>query len=77
MPLSDTVTGRERASGHAEQHRWPGMQAAGEHVRRRRCRDGWVLAGGRGLGPDVRSRRAPRRRCIASIRISCGFRRSR
>ena len=34
MPLSDTVTGRERASGHAEQHRWPGMQAAGEHSRR-------------------------------------------
>jgi MFS family permease len=34
MPLSDTVTGRERASGHAEQHRWPGMQAAGEHFRR-------------------------------------------
>ena len=34
MPLSDTVTGRERASGHAEQHRWPGMPAAGEHSRR-------------------------------------------
>ena len=31
MSLSGTVTGRERASGHAEQHRWPGMPAAGEH----------------------------------------------
>jgi MFS family permease len=34
MPLSDTLTGRERSSGHAEQHRWPEMQAAGEHSRR-------------------------------------------
>ena len=31
MSLSGTVTGREPASGHAEQHRWPGMPAAGEH----------------------------------------------
>ena len=31
MSLSGTVTGRERASGHAEQHRRPGMPAAGEH----------------------------------------------
>ena len=31
MSLSGTVTGRERASGHGEQHRWPGMPAAGEH----------------------------------------------
>src|SRR5260370_16094507 len=34
MPLSDTQTGRERASGTAERHGWPGMQAAGEHSRR-------------------------------------------
>ena len=34
MSLSGTVTGRERASGHAEQHRWPEMPAAGEHSRR-------------------------------------------
>ena len=34
MSLSDTETGRERASGHAERHRWPGMQAAAEHSRR-------------------------------------------
>jgi MFS family permease len=31
MSPSGTVTGRERASGHAERHRWPGMPAAGEH----------------------------------------------
>ncbi len=29
MPQSDTQTSRERASGTAERHRWPGMQAAG------------------------------------------------
>ena len=34
MRLSDTQTGRERASGTAERRRWPGMQAAGEHSRR-------------------------------------------
>ena len=34
MPLSDTVTSRERASSNAERHRWPGMQAAAEHSRR-------------------------------------------
>src|SRR5580700_118008 len=34
MPLSDTETGRERASGNAEWHSWPGMQAAGEQPRR-------------------------------------------
>jgi hypothetical protein len=27
MPLSDTQTGRERASGTAEPHRWLTMQA--------------------------------------------------
>jgi predicted MFS family arabinose efflux permease len=31
MSLSDTQTRRERVSGTAERHRWPGMQAAGEH----------------------------------------------
>jgi MFS family permease len=34
MSLSDTVTGRERASGNAERHRWPEMPAAAEHARR-------------------------------------------
>jgi hypothetical protein len=34
MSLSDTETGRERASGNAEQHRWPEMPAAAEHSRR-------------------------------------------
>jgi hypothetical protein len=34
MPLSDTLTGRERASGTAERHRGPGMQAAGEQPQR-------------------------------------------
>ena len=34
MSLSGTQTSRERASGNAERHRWPGMQAAGEHSRR-------------------------------------------
>jgi predicted MFS family arabinose efflux permease len=31
MSLSDTQTRRERVSGTAERHRWPGMRAAGEH----------------------------------------------
>ena len=34
MSLSGTETGRERASGNAERHRRPGMQAAGEQPRR-------------------------------------------
>ena len=34
MSLSGTETSRERASGTAERHRWPGPQAAGEHSRR-------------------------------------------
>ncbi len=34
MPLSDTQTGRERASGNAERRRWPEMPVAGEHSRR-------------------------------------------
>jgi hypothetical protein len=34
MSLSDTETRRERASGTAERHRWPGIQAAGEQSRR-------------------------------------------
>ena len=34
MSLTGTVTGRERASATAERHRWPPMQAAGEHSRR-------------------------------------------
>ena len=34
MSLSDTDTSRARASGHAERHRWPGLQAAAEHSRR-------------------------------------------
>jgi|HubBroStandDraft_6_1064221.scaffolds.fasta_scaffold126976_1 MFS family permease len=31
MSLSDTQTRRERVSGTAERHRWPGMPAAGEY----------------------------------------------
>ena len=50
MPLSDTETVRDRASGHAERYRWPGMQAAGEHSRRttppRPARSGLVLLAG-------------------------------
>jgi hypothetical protein len=34
MPVSDTQTARERVGGIDERHRWPGMQAAGEHSRR-------------------------------------------
>jgi MFS family permease len=36
MSLADTETetGRERANGHAEQRRWPAIQAAGKHSRR-------------------------------------------
>jgi MFS family permease len=34
MSLSDTETGRERASGTAERHGWPGPQASGEQYRR-------------------------------------------
>src|SRR5260370_38109802 len=48
MSLSDTVTGRERASGTAERHRWPGMQAAREHSRRTappRAAAFWLVAG--------------------------------
>src|SRR5260370_26067902 len=48
MSLSDTQTGRERASGTAERHRWPGMQAAGEHSRRAappRAAAFWLVAG--------------------------------
>ena len=48
MPMSDTVTSRERASGSAERHRWPGMQAAAEHSRRTapsRAAAFWLVAG--------------------------------
>ena len=48
MSLSDTQTGRERASGTAERHRWPGMQAAREHSRRTappRAAAFWLVAG--------------------------------
>ena len=34
MTLTDTETGRERASVTAERHHWPAMQAAVEHSRR-------------------------------------------
>ena len=41
MSLSDTETGRERASGNAERHRWPEMQAAGSIPgAQRRCDGG-------------------------------------
>jgi MFS family permease len=46
--MSSTETVRERASGHAERHRWPGMQAAGEHSRRAAPRQAaafWLVAG--------------------------------
>ena len=49
MPLSGTEISRERASGNAEQHRWPGMQAAGEHSRRTappRAAAFWLVARG-------------------------------
>src|SRR5580693_2171598 len=47
MSLSDTQTRRERVSGTAERHRWPGMQAAGEHsVRPAPSRAAfWLVAG--------------------------------
>ena len=48
MTLSDTVTGRERASGTAERHRRPGPQAAGEPSRRpapSRAASFWLVAG--------------------------------
>ena len=48
MPLSDTETVRDHASGHAERYRWPGMQAAGEHSRRTtppRAAAFWLVAG--------------------------------
>jgi hypothetical protein len=47
MLLSGTATGRERASGNAERHRWPGMRAAGEHSRRTAPRAAafWLVAG--------------------------------
>jgi MFS family permease len=48
MLLSDTQTDRERASGNAEPHRWPGMQAAREHSRRPvlpRTAAFWLIAG--------------------------------
>ena len=38
MSLSDTVTGRERASGNAERHRWPEMPPAGLRSPARRAR---------------------------------------
>jgi MFS family permease len=34
MADTETKTGLERANGHAEQRRWPAIQAAGEHSRR-------------------------------------------
>jgi MFS family permease len=46
--VSDTQTSRERASGTAERHRWPGMQAAAEHSRRTapsRAAAFWLVAG--------------------------------
>src|ERR1700691_3043140 len=48
MSLSGTQTSRERASGNAERHRWPGMQAAGEHSRRTAPPRAafWLVAGG-------------------------------
>src|SRR5580693_3014376 len=47
MSLSDTQTRREGVSGTAERHRWPGMQAAGEHsVRPAPSRAAfWLVAG--------------------------------
>ena len=48
MFLSGTETGRERAGGSAERHRWPGMRAAGEHSRRTappRAAAFWLVAG--------------------------------
>src|SRR5260370_23412995 len=48
MPPPDTQTGRERASGTAERHRWTEMQAAREHSRRTappRAAAFWLVAG--------------------------------
>jgi hypothetical protein len=48
MPVSDTQTARERVGGIDERHRWPGMQAAGEHSRRPappRAAAFWLVAG--------------------------------
>ena len=48
MPLSDTVTTRERAGGTAERQRRPGTQAAGKHSRRTappRAAAFWLVAG--------------------------------
>ncbi len=48
MPLSGTQTSRERASGNAERHRWPGMRATGERSRRTappRAAAFWLVAG--------------------------------
>ena len=48
MVLSGTKTGRERASGNAERHRWPGMQPAAGHSRRTapsRAGAFWLVAG--------------------------------
>jgi predicted MFS family arabinose efflux permease len=47
MPLSSTQISRERASGIAERHRWPGMQAAAEQSRRTASPRAafWLVAG--------------------------------
>jgi MFS family permease len=47
MTLSDTETGRERASGNAERSRRPALQAAAEHSRRTAPSRAafWLLAG--------------------------------
>ena len=47
MSLSGTETGRERASGDAEWHHWPGMPAAWEQPRRTAPRRAafWLVAG--------------------------------
>jgi AcrR family transcriptional regulator len=48
MPVSGTETARERVGGIDERHRWPGMQAAGEHSRRPappRAAAFWLVAG--------------------------------
>ena len=76
MPLSDTKTGRERASGNAERHSWPGMQAAGEQPRRMAPPRAafWLVAGVFCL---MFFAAGARRRCTAFTRLSCGSRRSR
>src|SRR5580698_5873968 len=47
MPLSDTETSRERASGNPERHSWSGMQAAGQQPRRTASPRAafWLVAG--------------------------------